>query len=153
MEEEGGQAWDTFTVQSKSLLSRSQRLQHTRLGTFEWRYASRGERKAIKTNSVLVLDKILRVAVEGGREEEVQRTVAMLVRNEETRTPGSSASSAGNGGRLMVDLGAWEEGEKAEREMAVVMTVTTAVMMLKKEVDRRRAAQIAIMASAASGGS
>ncbi|KAB5585806.1 hypothetical protein GE09DRAFT_1210394 [Coniochaeta sp. 2T2.1] len=141
---EEGEAWDTFPLVSTSLLSRAQRLQRTRLGTFEWRYASRSERKELKANSVLVLEKIVKVAVAGGKEEEVRRTVAMLVRNEETRTPGSSASTAGNGGRLM--------GEKVEREMAVVLVVTTALVMLKKEVDRRRAAQIAIMASAASGG-
>ncbi|KAJ9165035.1 hypothetical protein NKR19_g826 [Coniochaeta hoffmannii] len=151
--DEEQEAWDTFPVQSTSLLSRSQRLQHTRLGTFEWRYASRSERKALKANSVLVFEKIVRVAVAGGKEEEVRRTVAMLVRSEETRTPGSSASTAGNGGRLMVDLSAWDEGDKTEREMLVVLIVTTALVMLKKEVDRRRAAQIAIMASAASGGS
>lgn len=147
------EAWDTFPIHSTSLLSRSQRLHHTRLGTFEWRYASRSERNAIKANSVLVLERVVRVAVAGGKEEEDRRTVALFVRSEETRTPGSSASSAGNGGRLMVDLGAWEEGEKVEREMAVVLVATTVLVMLKKEVDRRRAQQIAIMASAAGGGS
>ncbi|KAB5582767.1 hypothetical protein GE09DRAFT_282115 [Coniochaeta sp. 2T2.1] len=149
---EEAEAWDTFPIISTSLLSRAQRLQRTRLGTFEWRYASRSERKEFKANSVLVLEKIVRVAVAGGKDEEIRRTVAMLVRNEETRTPGSSASTAGNGGRLMIDLDVWDEGEKVEREMAVVLVVTTALVMLKKEVDRRRAAQIAIMASAASGG-
>ncbi|KAH8907236.1 hypothetical protein BR93DRAFT_928106 [Coniochaeta sp. PMI_546] len=145
------EAWDTFSILSTSLLSRSQRLHHTRLGTFEWRYASRAERKAMKANSVLVLDKIVKVAVAGGKEEEIRRTVALFVRNEETRTPGSSAGSAGNGGRLMVDLSAWDEGEKIEREMAVVLVVTTAIAMLKKEVDRRRAQQIAIIAASAGG--
>ncbi|OIW27363.1 hypothetical protein CONLIGDRAFT_426271 [Coniochaeta ligniaria NRRL 30616] len=150
---EGGEeeAWDSFSILSTSLLSRAQRLHHTRLGTFEWRYASRSERKAMKANSVLVLEKIVKVAIAGGKEEEVRRAVALFVRSEETRTPGSSASSAGNGGRLMVDLGAWEEGEKVEREMVVVLVVTTAIAMLKKEVDRRRAQQIAIMASGAGG--
>jgi hypothetical protein len=54
----------------------------------------------------------------------------------------------------MVDLGPWEgeEGAKVDREMVVVMVVTSAICMLKKEVDRRRAAQIAIMASAGTGG-
>jgi hypothetical protein len=145
--------WDTFLVQSTSLVSRSQRIRNTRLGTFEWRYASRGERKVLNANSLLVCERVVRVAVAGGmKEEEVRRPVAMLVRSDETRSPGSSASSAGNGGRLLVDLGAWDEADKTEREMVVVMVVTTALVMLKKEVDRRRAAQIAIMASAGTGG-
>lgn len=144
--------WDTFSILSTRLLSRAQRLQHTRLGTFEWRYASRSERKALKANSVLALERIIRVAIVGGKEEEVRRLVALFVRNEDTRTPGSSASSAGNGGRLMVDLSIWDEegeGGKTEREMVVVLIVTSAIAMLKKEVDRRRAQQIAIMAGGA----
>lgn len=136
---------------STSLLSRTQRL-CTRLGTFEWRYASRQERRALEATSVLVLEKIVRIAVAGGNEEEVRHAVALFVRNEETRTPGSGASSAGNGGRLMADLGAWDDEDKMERVMVPVLIVTTLIVMLKKEVDRRRAAQIAIMASAGGGG-
>jgi hypothetical protein len=91
----------------------------------------------------------------GGKTEEVCQTVGMLVRSEETRTPGSKASSAGNGGRLMLDLKMWErDGEdgKKEREMVVVLAVTSVMVMLKKEVDRRRAMQIGIMAAVAGGG-
>ncbi|KAL2016351.1 hypothetical protein VTK56DRAFT_3837 [Thermocarpiscus australiensis] len=83
-------------------------------------------------------------------DEEIRTVVAHFLRGPAYRTPGSSASSAGNGGRLVVDLSAWAEDDaKAEREMAVVMAATTCLVMLKREVDRRRAQQIAIMAGAA----
>ncbi len=77
--------------------------------------------------------------------------MAQLVRNADLRSPGSSASSAGNGGRLLVDLSLWaaEETERAKHE---VLVVTTALCMLKKEVDRRRAQQFAAMAAMAGGG-
>jgi hypothetical protein len=52
-----------------------------------------------------------------------------------------------------MDLGLWESGDvKVEREMAVLMVVSTCLVMLKREVDRRRAQQIAIIAGAGSGG-
>lgn len=121
--------------------------------------------------SLLVLERVVRVATDlsgssssasgskgkggkGSGEEEVCTVVAQFVRGEGCRTPGSGASAAGNGGRLVMDLGVWEAGDvKVEREMAVLMVVTTCLVMLKREVDRRRAQQIAIMAGAAGGGS
>lgn len=148
--------WDTCNILSTSLISRSQMLRHTRLGTFEWRYARRAERRALKANSVLVLERIIHVAVAGSpKNEEIRRTVALFLRNQELRTPGTSAGSASNGGRLMIDLSVWEEGDgeggKVDREMAVVLVVTTVVAMLKKEVDRRRAQQIGVMVAVAGG--
>ncbi|KAJ9141852.1 hypothetical protein NKR23_g7603 [Pleurostoma richardsiae] len=173
-------SWDDFEVLPRGLLTRAC-LFRTRLGTFEWRYAGRRERKASApgADSLLVLDKVVRVfrarsggGASSGRKaseeeaEEVRTPVARLVRGAETRSPGSSGSSAGNGGRLMVDLRLWagESGdgegggeggggeEEEDREMGVVMVVTTCLVMLKKEVDRRRAQQIAVMAAAAGGG-
>ena len=163
--------YDSFPLRSKSLLSRSITFRTTRLGTFEWRYASRKERKLLGADSLLVLDRVVRASLSlssgnptggGGnpakkkkREEEIIRTpVARFIRNAETRTPGSGVTSAGNGGRLLVDLHLWDGSgdEKVERKMVLVMVVTTVMVMLKKEVDRRRAAQIAIMSGAASGG-
>ncbi|KAI0874839.1 hypothetical protein GGS24DRAFT_326404 [Hypoxylon argillaceum] len=75
------------------------------------------------------------------------RCVAQLVRNETLRTPGTARSSAGNGGRLMMDLSVFDE--KA-RERAEWLIVTTAIIMLKREVDRRRAQQIAAIGAIAS---
>lgn len=99
-----------------------------------------------------------------GHDQEVRTVVARFIRGAGYRTPGSSASSAGNGGRLVVDLSLWgggggdgdgekEGGGKGERDMALVMVVTTCLLMLKREVDRRRAQQMAVMAGIIAGGS
>lgn len=119
----------------------------------------------------------------GGRsEEEVRTVVGKFLRSKEYRSEGSSACSAGNGGRLVLDLSkldveGWEVGvgvgeeegegegegkwegeedkgkeEKVDKDMMEVMAVTTCLVMLKKEVDRRRAQQIMIMAGCVGGG-
>lgn len=162
--------WDAFELLPVGLLTRAVTFR-TRLGTFTWRYATRKERKAVGADSLLVLDRVIRIShalnipspssssspasssrTDGGKKEkEIRTPVAHLIRNGEFRTEGSSPSSAGNGGRLLIDTQLWGD-EKVEREMAVVLVVTTCLAMLKKEVDRRRAQQIAIMAGAAGGG-
>ncbi|KAK4186575.1 hypothetical protein QBC35DRAFT_266102 [Podospora australis] len=151
-------AWDAFTIDSLGIFTRSIEFTSPRLkAKFQWRYASRGERKASGADSLLVLERVC-----GG--EEVRTVVANFIRNDKHRTSGSSASSAGNGGRLMVDLRellslASKDGEDGARgnekgavdeanHLALVMVVTTCLVMLKREVDRRRAQQIAIMAGA-----
>jgi hypothetical protein len=70
------------------------------------------------------------------------KRIAMLIRNDETRTPGSKSCSAGNGGALILgeDVGA-KEGVSEE------LVVATCLLMLKKEVDRRRALQFAGLAA------
>lgn len=148
--------YDTLTITSPSLLSRNVQFR-TRFGTFRWRYASKAERKLLSPvpNSLLVLEKIVKIANSNGKTEEGRTRIAQLARGEGCRSAGSTGSSAGNGGRLEADLRSWEEdadGGKAEREMVVVMIVSTALVMLKKEVDRRRAQQIAVIAAAVSGG-
>jgi len=65
--------------------------------------------------------------------------VAELVRNDETRTEGTSKSYAGNGGVLV--LGDVDE----------VVVVATACVMLKREVDRRRLVQMMIMGGGGGG--
>jgi hypothetical protein len=65
--------------------------------------------------------------------------VAELVRNDETRTEGTSRSYAGNGGVLVM-------GEVDE-----VVVVVTAMVMLKREVNRRRLVQMMIIGGAAGG--
>ena len=84
---------------------------------------------------------------ENGREERTK--VAQIVRSDETRTPGTKECYAGNGGRLEMRLSD-EEGRKVVDEVSVVVT---ALVMLKKEIDRLRATQIAVMSGAAGGGS
>ena len=172
--------WDTFTLTSLGLLTRSIAFR-ARLGTFQWRYASRKERQAHSRSygsgisSLLVLERVVRVAHArntpssssshtGSKDEEVRTVVAHFLRGGAYRAAGSSGSSAGNGGRLVIDelalgTGAGAEGglewaaeeRKEDREMGVVMVVTTCLVMLKREIDRRRAQQAAIMAGAAGG--
>ncbi|CAM1504206.1 Fc.00g017970.m01.CDS01 [Cosmosporella sp. VM-42] len=123
----------------------------THLGTFEWRYASRAERKALSGDNVLILDRVTTVALEGGKQEVRRRKVAQLVRNSEFRTEGTKKSTAGNGGRLMVDLREWAD-RKDEAGQMEMLAVASCITMLKKEVDRRRMHQtIAIMAGASGG--
>ncbi|KAF2265088.1 hypothetical protein CC78DRAFT_532715 [Lojkania enalia] len=75
------------------------------------------------------------------------KRIAVLIRNDETRTPGSKTCSAGNGGELVLgeDVGG-KEGILEE------LVVASCLLMLKKEIDRRRAVQFAIIAGAAGSG-
>ncbi|KAL6891340.1 hypothetical protein HDV57DRAFT_513762 [Trichoderma longibrachiatum] len=130
---------EEFEVVNKGLATRAQ-VFRTHLGTFSWRYAGRGERRAAGANSLLVLDRIFMVALEGGGQEERRIPVARFVRNESVRTRGTKATTAGNGGRLMMDLREWE-GTKGEEVEVEVLVVASCLVMLKKEVDRRRMQQ------------
>ncbi|KAL7937418.1 hypothetical protein V8C35DRAFT_331207 [Trichoderma chlorosporum] len=148
MELTGALAHDEeFEVVNKGLTTRSQVLR-THLGTFQWRYAGREERKAAGANCLMVLDRIIMVALEGGGQEERRFQVARFVRNEKVRTQGSRATTAGNGGRLMMDLREWE-GAKGEVEQLEVLVVASCLIMLKKEIDRRRMHQAIAMGSLA----
>lgn len=77
------------------------------------------------------------------KKDQVQR-IAQLIRNEETRTPGTKSSYAGNGGELRIDsLAAKAVGIPEE------LIVATCLMMLKKEMDRRRVVQFMIIGAIA----
>ncbi|KAK4121809.1 hypothetical protein N657DRAFT_647299 [Parathielavia appendiculata] len=189
------QPWDEFHINSLGLFTRAVTFR-TRLGTFEWRYASRRERHALSRalggqdiiSSLLVLERVTRVARaqnlptssssrrtslfhqnnKKDYDETIRTTIAHFIRGASTRTPGTSVRDAGNGGRLVMDLRLWEDnsmppqaGEdgnaeggvsKLDREMAGVLVVATCLVMLKREVDRRRAQQAAILAGAVGGG-
>jgi hypothetical protein len=98
--------------------------------TFEWRYKrEKGFGAGGAKGTALVLD------VEGKR-------VATLIRNDETRTLGSKSCSAGNGGELLLggDIG----GKDGIGEDLVV---ATCLLMLKKEIDRRRSVQLITLAA------
>lgn len=144
---------DVFEISGNGLLTRSVHFESRKWGRFEWRYAKKRERGTIaivegsesKINNLLVLEKVVRR--ENGKEERIK--VAQLVRSDETRTPGTKECYAGNGGRLEMCLSD-EEGKRLLDEVSVVVT---ALVMLKKEIDRLRGTQIAIMSGAAGGGS
>ncbi|KFA50235.1 hypothetical protein S40293_03319 [Stachybotrys chartarum IBT 40293] len=116
----------------------------TPLGTFSWRFADRRERKELSADSLLVMERITSVALAGGKSEERRQRVAHLIRNDEYRSVGSARSTAGNGGRLAMDLRAWADS-KGEAEQMEVLVVASCLVMLKKEMDRRRLMQAAMI--------
>jgi hypothetical protein len=106
--------------------------------TFKWRYRrEKLDDEDKKKHTVLLME------VEGGKGAPAQR-LAQLVRTNETRAPGSKPSSAGNGGVLMID-------ELATKLMGISeeLVVASGLMMLKKEIDRRRGMQFAALAAMA----
>jgi len=127
---------DEFEMVPNSLLNRSVGFETRRWGRFEWRYGSKSERAEYSANNLLVLEKL-----SGDGRGRVR--VAQLVRNEVFRTPGTSHMAAGNGGRLQMDL----VGEKGHEMVDEVVVVVTCLVMLKKEIDRLRAMQIASMST------
>ncbi|KAF2183479.1 hypothetical protein K469DRAFT_710656 [Zopfia rhizophila CBS 207.26] len=105
--------------------------------TFEWEYKKeKGVGDKGKKGTALAL------SMDGKR-------MAMLVRNKDTRTEGSKGCSAGNGGELVLgrDVGMEKEGLGLSEEVVVA----TCLLMLKKEVDRRRTIQFMVLLSAAHG--
>ncbi|CAK7566995.1 MAG: hypothetical protein SEPTF4163_004952 [Sporothrix epigloea] len=185
----GTPAWDKFEIIGKSIFNRVQTIR-MRLGYFEWRYATRAERKALSQelveaasrsgnsalltpkeitkrhsiNNLMVLERVTEVygsmdqggqSSSVGKPREVRRPVARLIRSKALRTPGSSSYSAGNGGRLQMNLSEWTspaaDGDKkataADSEMAIALIVSSCIMMLKREVDRRRDQEVAAITS------
>lgn len=96
---------------------------------FVWRYVRSKEAEG----TLLVLEK------KDGSSSGPVRRIAQLVRNEHTRPAGTSGCAAGNGGELVFVQG-------AELELDEALIIATCILMLKKEVDRRRAIQIAAIA-------
>ncbi|KAF2843285.1 hypothetical protein M501DRAFT_926596 [Patellaria atrata CBS 101060] len=99
---------------------------------FEWSYDNEVLNSSSENKKSLV---ILRTKPADGSEG---KKVAQLVRTKVTRPRGSGKSSAGNGGELVLAKGAEEIIDPA-------IVVASCLLMLKKEVDRRRAIQIMIM--------
>ncbi|KAH7180871.1 hypothetical protein DER46DRAFT_19669 [Fusarium sp. MPI-SDFR-AT-0072] len=148
---------EEIEISCKGVLTRST-IMRTHLGTFEWRYGSRTERRSANASvgeeidCLLILDQVMKVAVAGGRQEERRRKVGQFVRSDRLRTQGSRRSSAGNGGRLMLDLREWLDRKNEAIEMEI-LAVVSCVSMMKKEVDRRRMHQTMAIMGGASGGS
>ncbi|KAI0205510.1 hypothetical protein F4808DRAFT_236445 [Astrocystis sublimbata] len=164
----GAQRGTNFKILGRSIFSRAVRFEAPGLGTFGWRYAGSKERADEGAASLLVCEVFLPASAtdslishdeSGGRRGNGKRKekkedkkgtpcrIAQLVRNETYRSPGSSRSSAGNGGRLMLELRIFDEKRQERVEWLVV---TTALVMLKREVDRRRSQQIAAIGVVAS---
>lgn len=100
---------------------------------FQWHYA-----KDTNINGGYQTEKMLVCREMNGKH--TGRRIAQLVRNDETRTPGTKKNDAGNGGELIIDM---ENAHLIEEPVVVA----TCLMMLKKEVDRRKDAEAAILVS------
>lgn len=161
---------------TKALAAQPQRHRHQASNGDDDSASDASDAPADPVNNLLVLDRVVRVfgavsngAADGNRQppaslggpREIRRPVARLIRSPALRAPGSSASTAGNGGRLQLDLSEWmaeaaadskggEPVDQAERDLFVVLAVTTVLCMLKKEVDRCRGQQIAVLAAISS---
>jgi hypothetical protein len=105
--------------------------------TFEWTY--RRQKTVTATGERLTL---LVLEIPAKTKGEEPKRIAQLVRGKEHRAPDSKSCSAGNGGQLMID-------ELAAQSMGVSeeLVVATCMMMLKKEIDRRRAMKFAMIAA------
>lgn len=105
---------------------------------FEWKYAKE-KRPDGKRRHLIILQM--------GNKKDEPRRIAQLARDQETRTPGTSKCRAGNGGELQIDDAALIESELEES-----IIVASCLVMLKREIDRRRMIQCAVIAGAAGGG-
>ncbi|KAM3535002.1 hypothetical protein MY4038_001732 [Beauveria bassiana] len=141
---------EVYEVQSKGLTTRARSIR-THLGTFEWRYASRADRKALGANSLLLFERVTTVTLAIGKQEERRAILGMFVRNAELRTEGTRGCTAGNGGRLLLNLTEWSDS-KVEHEQMEILAISSCIVMLKKEVDRRRTQQIMAMTGGGGGG-
>lgn len=74
------------------------------------------------------------------------RRIAQLVRTEGTRTEGSTRCSAGNGGLLLIDE------EACEKVVDEALVIASCLVMLKKEVDRRRCMRVFVLSAVISAG-
>jgi hypothetical protein len=113
-------------------------------GEYEWGYAK--EKRDGDRINLLVLRGVNGNGNGDGKDKSKEGQIAQLVRGAETRTPGSSRCTAGNGGELQVDEGAMEG------QLDVGVIVATCLMMLKKEIDRRRMIQLCVIGGVAGGG-
>jgi len=151
---DGGVIDETFEMRSKGLLTRTILFTSARWEEFEWSYAHETREGEGKVN-LLVLTKVSPphnyYGQDGSKGKETQAPgrkvkIAELVRSEGTRTQGSGKCSAGNGGLLVIGDGV------LGLEIDEPLVVATCLIMLKKELDRRRMAQLAAIGAAASGG-
>ncbi|OAF57047.1 hypothetical protein VC83_06023 [Pseudogymnoascus destructans] len=106
---------------------------------YQWRYGGSSERRGVEgdrgkgCHSLLLLER-----VEGEGKEGIRTTVARFVRGEETRTPGTKKSCSRNGGRLEMALDRAGGEDMFAGGIGEEVVVVTVLVMLKKEVDRRR---------------
>lgn len=141
---------EEIVIKGKGMWTRSVGFENPSQGRFEWRYGTKRERAAVGKgiDSLLILER----TTTNSEKKEEKIKIAHLIRSKETRSPGSKKSSAGNGGLLEMDLGSngafKEEGEQVNEGLVVA----TCLVMLKKEVDRRREVLALALDAGAGGG-
>jgi len=84
-----------------------------------------------------------RVNIIALREKSTGKILAQLIRGEGSRTEGTSRCTAGNGGQLILD-------QEAGSQINEALIVASCLTMLKKEIDRRRGVQTAVIVGAVS---
>jgi hypothetical protein len=146
------EAENAATIMTKSKwTSRQQEFALPDGKSFTWRYVHEfdaamsldGKQKK-RTYIVLDIANTTTIKDEEKSGKANRRRVAQLVRGEEARTPGTRSTDAGNGGRLQIDTDFCQSiGLRDD------IIVASCLMMLKKEIDRRRIVQFMILASAA----
>ncbi len=143
--DDGGSTED-IEIKSKGFTTRTRVFESRKWGNFQWRYGSSDEKKTAGVHSLLILEKLSGATqdTEDGNNNQIVR-IAELLRSDETRSKGSTKSSAGNGGKLVLD-------ERVAHEVDEVLVVTTCLVMLKKEIDRRRAMQYTAASAGGGGG-
>jgi hypothetical protein len=99
----------------------------------EWIYGKRKDSNNQRENLM-----VLRLKVSGSGKG--GKILAKLIRGDQTRAPGSTRSRAGNGGQLLID-------EHASKFVEEPLIVATCLLMLKKEIDRRRAVQFSMVSA------
>ena len=98
---------------------------------WKWSYASTKDANGKRVNIITL------------REKGTGRVIAQLIRGEGTRTEGTSRCSVGNGGQLILE-------QDAARHVDEALIVATCLVMLKKEIDRRRGVQMGVIAGVSS---
>jgi hypothetical protein len=127
---EGQDGSDTVKVSGKCI-SRKANFATPDGRVYEWSYASTKDANGKRVN-ILAL-----------REKNTGEIIAQLIRGEGSRTQGTSRCSAGNGGQLVL-------GQEATGHLDEALVVASCLVMLKKEIDRRRGVQMAVIAGVAS---
>jgi hypothetical protein len=132
-----GEGEEEVKLKRKALMTRSCVFEY-RGDEFEWRYGRQDEGARMNGHTLLVLEK---KQLGGG----VKERVAQLVRDEEVdREMGIKKTEAGRGGRLDF-VGTYGGREE-------VLAVMSCLIMLKKEIDRRRNVHPVPFTPAFSGG-
>ena len=124
--------------------SRSVRFVSPSGSELRWHYAREKRPDGRKVN-LIILSAV--ADADGPSQKSVQtpQRLAQLSRCDETRTPQTSRCHAGNGGALQMDSEALRAHGVDES-----IVVATCMVMLKKEIDRRRLVQMMIIAGASS---